>query len=215
MNNVKTNKTRFEKNLYIAQLAMLIALTLLMGLTPLGTIKTAGLSISLVPIPVALAAILLGPVGGLVCGGVFGLTSSYLAITGASAFMNLLFQEMPFGALFTAIVPRLLEGLLVGLIFAGLSKIKPLKIPAYYISAICCPLLNTLLFMSSLIMFFWKGDIIQGKTAALGAANPFMFVVLFVGFNGIFEAITGCILGGSVALAVSKAVKGMSKGSKK
>lgn len=214
MNNVTTNKTRFEKNLYIAQLAMLIALTLLMGLTPLGTIHTPFLSVSLVTIPVALAAILLGPVGGLVCGGVFGLTSSYNAIKGVGM-MGVLFQVMPFGALFTAIVPRLLEGLLVGLIFAGLSKIKPLKIPAYYISAICCPLLNTLLFMSSLIAFFWNSDYVQSLAADKGAANPFMFVILLVGVQGVIEAVTGCILGGSVALAVSKAVKGMSKGSKK
>jgi len=64
------NKTKF-----LTQLGLMIAVIIVMSLTPLGYIKTPGLTITLLTVPVAIGAMLLGPVGGLVCGLTFGLTS--------------------------------------------------------------------------------------------------------------------------------------------
>ncbi|HCA34043.1 MAG TPA: ECF transporter S component, partial [Lachnospiraceae bacterium] len=60
---------------FITETAILIALTLIMGLTPLGTLRTPFLSVSLVTVPVALAAMLIGPAGALICATIFGATS--------------------------------------------------------------------------------------------------------------------------------------------
>ena len=57
-----------------------------MAFTPLGYIKLPGLTITFLTIPVAVGAIILGPVGGLICGLTFGLTSLYQAVTGGSVF---------------------------------------------------------------------------------------------------------------------------------
>lgn len=204
---MKTEKKNFVDTKTMAELGMLIAITLLMGLTPLGTIPTPFLSISLVTVPVAIAAILDGPKGGTIVGGTFGLTSLINAITGKSGMMSALLMINPFGAVFTTLVPRLLEGLLVGLIFAGLHKIKPLKTPSYYIAAVCCPLLNTLFFMSSIIAFYWNSEYIQNLVIAKGATNPVNFVILLVGVQGIVEAVTCLVIAGAVSQAVAKVLK--------
>ena len=56
----------------IVTYALVIAIILLMSFTPLGYLKMPGIEISLLAIPVAVGAILLGPEAGAVFGGVFG-----------------------------------------------------------------------------------------------------------------------------------------------
>ena len=65
---------------FMVELAMMIAIIVVMSLTPLGYIKLPGLTITFLTVPVAVGAILLGPIGGIVCGATFGLTSLYQAI---------------------------------------------------------------------------------------------------------------------------------------
>lgn len=185
--------------------ALLVAVTIIMGLTPLGTLRTPFLNVSLVTVPVAIAAIVLGPVAGMICGLTFGITSFINALTGASGMLSTLFVINPFGVFVTAVVTRTLEGLLVGFIFKGLKKLN-LKAVAYYIAAICCPLLNTLLFMSCIVLFFYNTDYVQGLVTKVGATNAFNFVILLVGVQGLIEAATALIIAGSVSLTLAKTV---------
>ena len=50
-------------------------------------------------------------------------------------------------------------------------------------------------------------DLVQNLVSVKGAANPFMFVVLLVGVQGVAEFLVSGILGGIVARAVAKFVK--------
>ena len=59
-----TAATKRSSTLYMVELAMMIAIILLMSFTPLGYLRTPGLSITLLTIPVAVGAIILGPKGG-------------------------------------------------------------------------------------------------------------------------------------------------------
>ena len=68
---------RSTKTIKMAQMAILIAIVLIMAFTPLGYLKTAGLEISLITIPVAIGAMVIGPGAGAVLGAVFGFTSFY------------------------------------------------------------------------------------------------------------------------------------------
>ena len=68
---------RSTKTIKMAQMAILIAVVLIMAFTPLGYLKTVGLEISLITIPVAIGAMVIGPLAGAVLGAVFGLTSFY------------------------------------------------------------------------------------------------------------------------------------------
>ena len=62
---------------FLVELALMVAIIIVMALTPLGYIKTPGLSVTLLTIPVTIGAVMLGPAGGAVCGAAFGLTSFY------------------------------------------------------------------------------------------------------------------------------------------
>ena len=95
---------------YMVELAMMIAIIILMAFTPLGYLRTPGLSITFLTIPVAVGAIILGPRGGAICGLAFGATSFYMALTGSSSFAAMLLSINPFGTFITCIVARVLEG---------------------------------------------------------------------------------------------------------
>ena len=120
--NNAANKTFTTK--YMVELAAMIAIIIIMAFTPLGYIKLPGLTITFLTIPVAVGAIILGPVGGLICGLTFGLTSLYQAVTGGSVFTFALFNISPVFTIILTVVPRTLEGLLTGLIFKVLHNIR-------------------------------------------------------------------------------------------
>ena len=211
MSNIETNNTAVAKKTfttkYMVELAAMIAIIIIMAFTPLGYIKLPGLTITFLTIPVAVGAILLGPVGGLICGLTFGLTSLYQAVTGGSVFTFALFNLNPVFTIILTVVPRMLEGLLTGLIFKALHNIKSVQKISYYIASLCCPLLNTLLFMSSLVLFFYNTDYVQAFVTALGAKNPLIFVVLFVGVQGLIEAGICFIVASVVSRALYAALK--------
>ena len=75
MNKKKVN----TKNM--VQLAILMAIIFLMAFTPLGYLKIFLLDITLLVIPVAVGAVLLGPVAGAVLGLTFGFTSFILSFS--------------------------------------------------------------------------------------------------------------------------------------
>ncbi len=194
------NEKRRINTTFLTEMGLLIALILLLAFTPLGYIKTLGLEITLIVVPVAVGAVVLGPAAGALLGFIFGLTS-FIQCFGMSAFGTVLLGINPIGTFITCIVARTLMGWLTGLIFQGLRKLKWNTI-ATYIANLCCPLLNTLFFMSCIVIFFYNTDYIQGFAQALGATNPFTFVLLFVGVNGLVEAVLCFIVGSAISKAL-------------
>ena len=76
---------------------------------------------------------------------------------------------------------RCADGVCVGLIFNGLSKLDKSRTWSYIVSAMCAPALNTLFFMGYIVLAFYNCDYVQNLVSVKGAANPLMFVVLLVG----------------------------------
>lgn len=199
MKNSNTNHT-----VYMVELALMIAIIFVMAFTPLGYFQTMGLSITFLTVPVAVGAVILGPKGGAICGLAFGITS-FMQCFGMGAFGTMLFSINPLGTAITCIVPRILEGWLCGLIFQAVKKVA--KNGSYFVASLACPLLNTLFFMSSLVIFFYNTDYIQGFVEALGVSNPFMFVVAFVGFQGMIEAVVCFVIASVVSRTLAVALK--------
>lgn len=187
---------------YLVEMALLIAIILIMAFTPIGYIKTLGLEITLIVVPVAVGAIVLGPTAGAILGGVFGITS-FIQCFGMSAFGSVLLSLNPAATFVVCFVSRLLMGWLTGLIYQGLKRAKALKKASVFITNLCCPLLNTLFFMGTLVLFFFKSDFIQNLA---GGANPFAFVIAFVGINGLIEAIACFVVGSSITKALQHSV---------
>ena len=100
---------RNKKTLEMVQMAVLIAIIVLMAFTPIGYIRTAGLSISIITIPVVIGAMIVGPKCGLVLGTVFGLTSFYQCF-GMDPFGAMLLSINPFFTFIVCVPTRALMG---------------------------------------------------------------------------------------------------------
>ena len=190
----------------MVQIAMLTAIVLILAFTPLGYIRTGGLEITLIVIPVAVGAVILGPVGGMVLGAVFGITS-FIQCFGMSPFGAMLLSISPVKTFVTCVVTRMLMGFLTGLIYMGMKKVSRNKSLNTVIANLCCPFMNTLFFMTCIVVFFYNTEYIQGFVSALGAANPLLFVLAFVGINGLVEALLCFVVGSAITRALMVALK--------
>ncbi len=183
-------------------LGLLTAILLLMAYTPLGYLNIGPLAITFNVIPVALAAVALGPVGGAIVGAVFGLTSflQCIGVGGTSAMGAVLFGINPFLAFIQRFIPRVLDGLLLGYIFRWVQKISNSYVSCF-VTGFCSAFLNTLFFMTALILLYGNTDYVQGL---MGGKNVIAFVCTFVGVNAVFEMLSSTILTGAVGTALIK-----------
>ena len=176
------------------------ALVIIFSFTPIGSIPIGPLVITLNIIPVAIAAGTCGPIGGAIIGGVFGLFSflQCLGIGIPSGMGQILLEINPFLAFAQRFFPRLLDGFIVGYIFQLLNKKTNITVTSG-ITGFCSAFFNTLLFMSTLILFFGNTDYVQKLQ---GGKNVFLFVITFVGVNALVEMITATIITAAVGTAL-------------
>ena len=200
-------KTKKLDITYMVELSALIAIVFIMAFTPLGYIPTPMIKISLISIPVAVGAILLGPSAGLILGTVFGLTSIFQSYTG-DGLGPLMVSIAPISNIIVRLPTRMLMGWLTGIIYKFLkdSKASAVSIPIACVSA---PVLNTILYMTTLCLLFFRKPEIQNWATGLGLPidNVIAFVTAMVGFNAVFEACASLIIG----TAVSKALLAIKK----
>ena len=182
--------------------AMLCAILLIMSFTPLGYLNIGPLAISFNMIPVAIGAIVLGPIGGMILGAMFGITSflQCIGIGGTSAMGVLLFEINPLFAFFQRFLPRLIAGLLSGYVYQLVKKVINSTI-ACFATGFSAALLNTVLFMSALILFFGNTEYVQSLIAV---RNVIIFICAFVGVNAIVEMIAASVIVGAVGKVLSK-----------
>ena len=101
-----------------------------------------------------------------------------------------------------------LVGLCAGLIFAALRKAMPKNEKlCCFLGGLAAPVLNTVFFMGFLVLIFYNCEYVQNLANTLGAANAFMFIVLLVGVQAIFEWAICCVVAGAVSLPVRKYLK--------
>lgn len=195
--------TNQSKTTQLAILGLMTGVLLLMAYTPLGYLNIGPLAITFNVIPVAICAITLGPVGGAIAGAVFGLTSflQCIGVGGTSPMGAVLFDINPFFAFIQRFIPRVLDGLLLGYIFRGMRKRKNTYV-ACAVTGFCSAFLNTLFFMTALILLYGNTEYVQGL---MGGKNVIVFVCTFVGINAVFEMISSTILTGAVGAALVKA----------
>ena len=184
-------------------LGLLTAILLVMSFTPLGYLNIGPLAISLNMIPVAMAAVAMGPLEGAILGGVFGITSflQCLGIGGVSQMGVILFDISPVLAFLQRFVPRVLAGLFAGLIYKGVRKLLGHTV-ASFVTGFCAALLNTVLFMLALVLLFGNTEYLQGLIAG---RNIIVFICAFVGINAVVEMLAATFAVGLVSTALEKA----------
>ena len=184
-------------------LGLMSGILFLMAYTPLGYLNIGPLAVTFNVIPVAICAVVLGPTGGAVAGAVFGLTSflQAMGIGGTSALGAVLFQINPFLSAVQCFVPRILDGLLIGYIFRGMRR-KTNVYVSCAVTGFFSAFLNTLFFMSALIVMFGNTEVVQNL---MGGRNVIIGCCLMVGVNAICEMVSSTILTAAVGTALSKA----------
>lgn len=170
-----------KRTLYLAEIAILSAVILLMAFTPIGYLRLPMIEITFITIPVVLGAIVIGPAAGAILGMIFGLTS-FIQCFGMSVFGAALLAINPFFTFILCVIPRILVGFLSGLIF---KAFKAKNIASFLTASLSGPIINTLLFVVTLILLFGSTTFILEMQ---GDSNLLAFLVAFVGINGLIEA---------------------------
>lgn len=189
--------------LTLVQLAMLICIQLVMKAIGLGSVPVGPLYMSFLTLPIAVAAIIIGPAGGAITGAVFGLVSFKDALTGGSVMTSTLLGVSPVHTFILCVVTRTLMGFLTGVVYSLIKKFDHKRTWSLFVGSIAAPLLNTLLFMGYICLVFYHTDYVQNLVNTLGVSNPFAFVVALVGVQGLIEAVAVGVVGGIVCKALS------------
>ena len=182
----------------MAQMAILAAIVVLMAFTPLGYLRTGPVSITFLMIPVVIGAVVVGPAAGAILGGIFGVTS-FIQCFGMEPFGTLLFGINPFFTFIMCMIPRILAGWLPGLLFKALQRIDRTKLVSYAASCLSGALLNTLLFLAGLLLFFHGNADVYG---ALGADSALAVITAIFTANALLEAAVCLVIGTAIAKVI-------------
>ena len=191
-------KTKKPDTRYMATLAMLCGLLLVMGMTGIGFIPLPVIKATTMHIPVILGAILLGPGAGATLGAVFGLCSIWANTTTPGllsfAFSPFMSTDGLIGAaksLWIALGCRILFGLIAGVIWKIVKKIAKQDYVALPVTAVISTLCHTILVMGSIYLLLAQ-QYAEAKNVAISAV--FGLVMGTVTASGIPEAIVAAIL---------------------
>lgn len=200
--------------LKLTQLAVLTAITLIMGLTPLGFIPVNPvLTVTTMCVPIFVAAVLCGKYASAYIGLIFGITSVAQAFIGTSSMGVLFVSKGMYLQLFLLAVPtRVLVGFLSGLIFENLRKVDKKGAWSYEIGALLTSWLNTVLYIGALAVIGTTVPEIRAKFGAgdkLGIAL-FAAAIAAVLTNAIIESLVMTIISVPVSKVLEKAVKKIS-----
>ena len=161
--------------------ALFIAIILLQSVVPwLGTLPLGAF---------AIGAMVLGPRAGALLGFVWGAYSLWHAWTSAPSIGALIFRNP-----ITAIVPRMLVGLIIGYLYCRFVSNRPMGQQTLWLAGLgaLSAFVNTFFVLS----ITWIGFTVMHTTAFgipdSGLAN--YLIVSIAGFNGVFEIIVGAIL---------------------
>lgn len=168
-------------------------------------IPILGTPVSLVLIPIALGAMLLGPLAGAFLGFVFGMVVFVgCGVMGTDPFTAMLFAAHPVLTFLTCTVKSTVAGLAAGFLYRALLGRFKSPLPATFAAAGIVPILNTGIFiLGCLTMKNTVTDI------ALQSEQGFFYFVIIgcAGINFLFEFGLNLILSPAlarIALAVRK-----------
>ncbi len=191
-------KQKITDTRYMATLAMLCGVLLVMGMTGIGFIPLPVIKATTMHIPVILGAILLGPKAGGILGAVFGLCSIWANTTTPGllsfAFSPFMTTEGLVGvakSLWIALGCRILFGLIAGWLWKVFSRIFKKEYLSLSLTAATATICHTLLVMGSIYLLLAQ-QYAAAKNVAISAV--FGLIMGTVTASGIPEAIVAAVL---------------------
>ena len=190
------NKKRDTR--YMATLAMLCGVLIVMGMTGIGFIPLPVIKATTMHIPVILGAVILGPKAGGVLGSVFGLCSIWANTTTPGllsfAFSPFMTTEGLVGAvksIWIALGCRILFGLVAGWLWLLMKKILKKEYVALPVTAAVSTICHTLLVMGSIYLLLAQQ---YAEAKNVGISTVFGLIMGTITASGIPEAIVAAIL---------------------
>ena len=183
---------------YMATLAMLCGILLVMGMTGIGFIPLPVIKATTRHIPVILGAVLLGPSAGAVLGGLFGLCSIWANTTTPGllsfAFSPFMTTEGLIGvlkSLWIALGCRILFGLVAGWLWKVVRKLAKQDYIALPVTAAAATICHTIFVMGSIYLLLAQ-QYAEAKNIAVTAV--FGLVMGTITASGIPEAVIAAVL---------------------
>lgn len=148
-----------SSTLQLTLTALFVALTLLLGMTPLGLIPLGFINVTILCVPVVIGTMLLGLRAGLVLGACFGLASTFsafgLSLTAPSALAGALVARSPLLAILMCFAPRLSVPAVTWAVYrliAGEDAQRRIKAAPF--AAAAGSLTNTILYLGLMLLFY-------------------------------------------------------------
>ena len=171
-----------QRVLYLVQMALLTAI--IMALHFSGTaIPAFGTKISLVLIPIALGAMLLGPAAGAILGFIYGATVFVtLGVMHMDPFTGFLFDSNPVMTFLISTVKTTAAGLVAGLVYRALYKKNALL--AVCVAAALVPTVNTGVFVLGCFLIY---NTISLVAASNGYSAVYFVLIVCAGVDYVLE----------------------------
>ena len=187
-------KKLFSNPRSLALLGLMLAITIILDMTPLGMIPLGTISATIVQIPTIITGVILGPVAGFIMGTSFGIITLIHATTRPVTVLDPLFINP-----LISVLPRMFIGVASYYVFIGISKLfkkSPVKnTVSAFIGGIAGSLTNTGLVFLMLYLVYAK-EVVEKLGMAFGA-----FLIAVFTTNAIAEAIISGIITTPIALA--------------
>lgn len=189
--------TQKNKTYRIAILGILSAFIIVQTFVPfLGNIPIPPLNPTIIHITVIVAAFVLSTKDGMLVGLVWGLARMVKAYTLPASPLDLLLWTNPV----IAVVPRVMVGLVAGLVFHAFLKRKQEKV-GMVTAAVLGSLTNTVLVLGFIALFYGNE---YAKALNVDPSNLLKVLAGIVATNGIGEAVAAGLIAPFIATALMK-----------
>ena len=197
-----------EKTRRIVVTAQLVAICLLLGLTPIGYIPIGAIEITLLCIPVIIGTVTEGLGVGLVLGFFFGLTSFLQIFIKPTPFSQFLFTLSVWKTVVIVFVPRMIVPVITWLAYKAITgETRTRQRVAAGIAAFTGSITNTVLFLGALYLIFLPEI---GEMAKAFSTSPDLLLGVIAGvgaMNGLPEAAAAVLLCVPIIWALQRFVR--------
>lgn len=198
-NGGKMNIQVNQKTRHLVMVAVLLAIGIILDLTPLGAIPMFGVSATITMVPVIIGGIILGPVYGLYLGIAMGFVSLLHALMRPVTAIDPLFINP-----LLSVFPRAMIGLASAYVYMGAKELFKNSYISLILGGLAGSLTNTVLVLS--VMYFLFGPQIKEIMAVVDNKALVYLLLGIAATNGLLEAVVAAVITCGIGLTLKKAL---------
>lgn len=197
-------RTSKQMTLELVQMAILLALIVVLQTFGTSWKLPNGTSLSFVLIPIALGGMMFGPINGAVLGLIFGAITFFAGVSGADLFTATLYNAHPFMTGLICFGKGMMAGFMSGLVYWLLEGKN--KLVATILAAITAPIVNTGLFAAGSLLVL---DTMTAMASGSGHSFVHFLFIICIGVNFLAEFLLNLIVSPSLHRVLTVITKRM------